>query len=87
MRVIYDLETYPNCFTFCCFVGGFWVQYEISDYRDDGDERSLRGDGAGGWGGVVGDPDRVRRRFLAQKTRRKMTHFPGRTVLGRCVWH
>ena len=38
MRVIYDLETYPNCFTFCCFVGGFWVQYEISDFRDDGDD-------------------------------------------------
>ena len=37
MRVVFDIETYPNCFTFsaCTPDGVLWWYYEISDWRND----------------------------------------------------
>jgi hypothetical protein len=37
MRVIFDIETFPNCFTLtaCTPDGAIWWYYEVSDWRND----------------------------------------------------
>ena len=33
--LVYDIETYPNCFTFTAMQGDRMYYFEISEYRDD----------------------------------------------------